>query len=201
MTPVCGSRPPCAANPRGVPLRFGEAEGNLEGTLTTLDVTAPIALVPNARKAKDNEPDYRIVSRKNGSSSVLAGTASARPPARNTSRSVSPPPSSARSAAMWRRRPVTIRRRGSSSGTPPADRCPHLAPLNRRGRLDPSVFRFPFAAEKGCDLAIHLEPTIVRAPDRMRFHSHQGPSHPARMSASLKPAPIQENWPPVTIKI
>ena len=66
MTPVCGSRPPCAANPRGVPLRFGEAEGNLEGTLTTLDVTAPIALVPNARKAKDNEPDYRILSRKNG---------------------------------------------------------------------------------------------------------------------------------------
>ena len=37
-----------------------------EGTLTTLNVTAPIALVPNARKAKDSEPDYRIVSRKNG---------------------------------------------------------------------------------------------------------------------------------------
>ena len=27
---------------------------------------APIALVPNARKAKDSEPDYCIVSRKNG---------------------------------------------------------------------------------------------------------------------------------------
>jgi uncharacterized protein (DUF736 family) len=29
-------------------------------------VTAQIALVKNGRKAKDNEPDYRIVSRKNG---------------------------------------------------------------------------------------------------------------------------------------
>ena len=37
-----------------------------EGTLATLTVTAPIALVPNTRKAKDNEPDYRIVNRKNG---------------------------------------------------------------------------------------------------------------------------------------
>ena len=41
-------------------------DGNLEGTLTTLNVTAPISLVPNSRKAKENEPDYRIVSRKNG---------------------------------------------------------------------------------------------------------------------------------------
>ena len=37
-----------------------------EGTLATLTVTAAIALIPNARKTKDNEPDYRIVSRKNG---------------------------------------------------------------------------------------------------------------------------------------
>ena len=43
-----------------------KADGNLEGTLATLNVTAPIALVPNARKAKDKEPDYRIVSRRNG---------------------------------------------------------------------------------------------------------------------------------------
>lgn len=43
-----------------------KSDGNLEGTLATLNVTAPIALVPNGRKAKDNEPDYRIVSRKNG---------------------------------------------------------------------------------------------------------------------------------------
>ena len=43
-----------------------KADGTLEGTLATLNVTAPIALVPNTRKAKDNEPDYRIISRKNG---------------------------------------------------------------------------------------------------------------------------------------
>ena len=37
-----------------------------EGTLATLSITAPIALIPNASKAKDSEPDYRIVSRRNG---------------------------------------------------------------------------------------------------------------------------------------
>jgi uncharacterized protein (DUF736 family) len=43
-----------------------KADGTFEGQLTTLSVTAQIALVKNARKVKDNEPDYRIVSRKNG---------------------------------------------------------------------------------------------------------------------------------------
>ena len=43
-----------------------KADGTLEGQLTTLSVTAPISLVKNGRKVKDNEPDYRIVSRKNG---------------------------------------------------------------------------------------------------------------------------------------
>jgi uncharacterized protein (DUF736 family) len=43
-----------------------KADGTLEGQLTTLSVTAQIALVKNARKVKDNEPDYRIISRKNG---------------------------------------------------------------------------------------------------------------------------------------
>ena len=43
-----------------------KADGSFEGTLTTLLVTAPIAIVPNGRKAKDSEPDYRIISRKNG---------------------------------------------------------------------------------------------------------------------------------------
>lgn len=43
-----------------------KADGTLEGTLATLNVTAPIAIVPNGRKAKDNEPDCRIISRKNG---------------------------------------------------------------------------------------------------------------------------------------
>jgi uncharacterized protein (DUF736 family) len=41
-------------------------DGNFEGTLATLTVTAQIALVPNSRKAKENEPDYRIISRKSG---------------------------------------------------------------------------------------------------------------------------------------
>ena len=43
-----------------------KSDGSLEGTLATLNVTAPIAIIPNARKAKDSEPDFRIISRKNG---------------------------------------------------------------------------------------------------------------------------------------
>ena len=41
-------------------------DGSLEGTLATLMVTVPIAIVPNGRKTKDSEPDYRVISRKNG---------------------------------------------------------------------------------------------------------------------------------------
>jgi uncharacterized protein (DUF736 family) len=43
-----------------------KSDGSFEGTLATLNVTAPIAIVPNGRKTKESEPDYRIVSRKNG---------------------------------------------------------------------------------------------------------------------------------------
>ena len=43
-----------------------KADGNYEGTLTTLNITAPIALLPNTRKSKDSAPDYLVVSRKNG---------------------------------------------------------------------------------------------------------------------------------------
>jgi uncharacterized protein (DUF736 family) len=43
-----------------------KSDGSFEGQLTTLSINTPIALVPNARKTKENEPDYRIVSRKNG---------------------------------------------------------------------------------------------------------------------------------------
>ena len=43
-----------------------KADGSFEGTLAALNVTAPIAIVPNGRKIKENEPDYRILSRKNG---------------------------------------------------------------------------------------------------------------------------------------
>jgi uncharacterized protein (DUF736 family) len=41
-------------------------DGSMEGTLATLNVSAPIALLPNGRKAKENEPDFRVISRKNG---------------------------------------------------------------------------------------------------------------------------------------
>ena len=43
-----------------------KADGALEGMLTTLHITAPIALQPNPRKTKDNAPDFLVVSRKNG---------------------------------------------------------------------------------------------------------------------------------------
>ena len=43
-----------------------KSDGSLEGTLATLNVTAPIAIIPNSRKMKDSEPDLRIISRKNG---------------------------------------------------------------------------------------------------------------------------------------
>jgi uncharacterized protein (DUF736 family) len=41
-------------------------DGSYEGTLATLMVTVPIAIVPNGRKMKDSEPDFRVVSRRNG---------------------------------------------------------------------------------------------------------------------------------------
>jgi uncharacterized protein (DUF736 family) len=37
-----------------------KADGNLEGTLTTLNITAPIAILPNGRKAKDSAPVYTL---------------------------------------------------------------------------------------------------------------------------------------------
>ena len=43
-----------------------KSDGALEGVLATLNVTAPIAIIPNGRKSKENEPDYRVISRKNG---------------------------------------------------------------------------------------------------------------------------------------
>lgn len=43
-----------------------KADGSFEGTLATLNVTAPISILPNTRKVKDTEPDFRIVSKKNG---------------------------------------------------------------------------------------------------------------------------------------
>ncbi len=41
-------------------------DGTLEGVLATLTVQASITMIPNGRKAKDSEPDYRIINRKTG---------------------------------------------------------------------------------------------------------------------------------------
>ncbi|MBA3448302.1 MAG: DUF736 family protein [Pseudaminobacter sp.] len=41
-------------------------DGTLEGTLATLNVNVPIAIVPNATKASDEAPDYRVIARRNG---------------------------------------------------------------------------------------------------------------------------------------
>ena len=43
-----------------------KSDGSMEGTLATLTVTAPISIIRNGRKTKENEPDWRVVSRKNG---------------------------------------------------------------------------------------------------------------------------------------
>ncbi len=43
-----------------------KTDGTLEGVFATIRVNAPIALVPNASKASDEAPDYRIIHRKTG---------------------------------------------------------------------------------------------------------------------------------------
>lgn len=43
-----------------------KSDDSFEGTLATLTVSAPITIIPNGRKVKESEPDYRVVSRKNG---------------------------------------------------------------------------------------------------------------------------------------
>lgn len=41
-------------------------DGSFEGTLTTLSISAPIAIVPNAMRASEDAPDFRIIARRNG---------------------------------------------------------------------------------------------------------------------------------------
>lgn len=41
-------------------------DDGFEGTLATLNVTAAISVLANTQKVNDSEPDYRIVSKKNG---------------------------------------------------------------------------------------------------------------------------------------
>ncbi len=41
-------------------------DGSLEGTLATLSVNTPIAVVPNAVKASEDAPDFRVIARRSG---------------------------------------------------------------------------------------------------------------------------------------
>ena len=41
-------------------------DGSLEGMLATLNVNVPIAILPNASKANDDAPDFRVIARRNG---------------------------------------------------------------------------------------------------------------------------------------
>ncbi|NNH68260.1 DUF736 family protein [Rhizobium laguerreae] len=43
-----------------------KSDGTLEGIFATIRVNAPIAIVPNASKASEEAPDYRIIHRKTG---------------------------------------------------------------------------------------------------------------------------------------
>lgn len=43
-----------------------KTDGTFEGVFATIRVNAPIAIVPNASKASEGAPDYRILHRKTG---------------------------------------------------------------------------------------------------------------------------------------
>ena len=43
-----------------------KTDGTFEGVFATIRVNAPIALIPNANKASEEAPDYRIIHRKTG---------------------------------------------------------------------------------------------------------------------------------------
>ncbi len=43
-----------------------EKNGSFEGVLKTMSVSAPITIMPNTAKTKDEQPDFRIIAKKNG---------------------------------------------------------------------------------------------------------------------------------------
>jgi len=43
-----------------------KTDGSLEGVFATIRVNAPIAITPNANKASEEAPDYRVIHRKTG---------------------------------------------------------------------------------------------------------------------------------------
>ena len=43
-----------------------KTDGSFEGVFATIRVNAQIAIIPNAHKASEEAPDYRIINRKTG---------------------------------------------------------------------------------------------------------------------------------------
>jgi uncharacterized protein (DUF736 family) len=43
-----------------------KADGSMEGVFATLRVNAPITVLPNATKSREDAPDYRIVNKRTG---------------------------------------------------------------------------------------------------------------------------------------
>ena len=43
-----------------------KADGSMEGVFATLRVNAPITLIPNSNKSREDAPDYRIVNKRTG---------------------------------------------------------------------------------------------------------------------------------------
>ena len=43
-----------------------KADGSMEGVFATLRVYAPITVIPNSNKSREDAPDYRIVNKRTG---------------------------------------------------------------------------------------------------------------------------------------
>ena len=72
-----------------------KADGSMEGVFATLRVNAPITLIPNTNKSREDAPDTGSSTSARASRSEPAGTASPSVRERNTSRSSWRPPRSA----------------------------------------------------------------------------------------------------------
>ncbi len=43
-----------------------KSDGSMEGVFATLRVNAPIAVLPNTNKSRDDAPDYRVINKRTG---------------------------------------------------------------------------------------------------------------------------------------
>ncbi|WP_412065916.1 DUF736 domain-containing protein [Rhizobium sp. SYY.PMSO] len=43
-----------------------KSDGSMEGVFATLRINAPIAVLPNAHKAREDAPDYRVINKRTG---------------------------------------------------------------------------------------------------------------------------------------